>query len=147
MPTRVTSFRSGESIGCPCSSPMNDFGSNRSCCDGPPAINRKITRFTFGMQLGIRAADGLLAARTMSASASPPNPQAADRSIWRREIGNVSFILRCPLGGMIFVEESLRDSSPVSPPSCGATRPQRELRSNSVTKELRIGASVVNSFA
>ena len=85
VPTCVTSFRSGESIFCPCLSRMNVSDRTGPCCDGPPAMKRKITRFAFGMMPGMRAADGLLAARTMSASASPPNPQAADRSIWRRE--------------------------------------------------------------
>ena len=63
---------------------MKGFGSNKSCCEGPPAMKRKMTRFALGIMPEMRAASGFDAARTMSCSASAPKPQAVRWSHWRR---------------------------------------------------------------
>ena len=89
-PTVTSRPSTGGEIFSPCFFRINSFGSNRSGCEGPPAINRKMTRLARGAKCGSRTASGFDAATatllSMCCRASPPNPQA-DACRNRRRFG------------------------------------------------------------
>ena len=66
----------------------NGFGSNRSTCEGPPCMKRKITRLARGAKCGLRGASGPSASARAELvlssrwdNARPPKPTHQD---WRR---------------------------------------------------------------
>src|SRR5688572_30830336 len=74
---------------CPLYFANAGFGSNVSTCEGPPDINKKITRFAFAGKCGSFTVNGLLEPAKASAPnkfANPniPNPFAKVPSIRRR---------------------------------------------------------------
>jgi hypothetical protein len=92
--------------GLPAYSASLGLGSNRSMCDGPPDMNRKMIRLALGVNIAGRTASGLLpkvpyppppaaalasappatkSSASSPASPSMPNPFANRRSICRRE--------------------------------------------------------------
>ncbi len=91
--------------GWPCSAMSRGLGSNVSTCDGPPSMNRKITRLARAAKCGGRTASGLRDALSTSAasvllvspahpwakaaSATAPKPAPLRASISRREIGTL----------------------------------------------------------
>src|SRR5262249_21058640 len=91
-PLRTPGMFSGGSLPSCVVSP--GLGSNVSTCDGPPFMNRKMTRFAFGVKCPARGASGLLAARAVlsvartPASPRRPNPAPMPRSMSRREIAD-----------------------------------------------------------
>src|SRR5262245_46825916 len=84
--------------GFPLSACSRGLGSNVSTCDGPPAINRKITRLACGVKCGGFTDNGDAAPNTSAAAwaanssankpANPsiPNPLAKCPKAWRRDI-------------------------------------------------------------
>ena len=88
-PTRsCPSSPTGDAIAWPWCLVMYSLGANKSPCDGPPAKNRKITRFARGRTCAWRAAKGPLAACErrciIPPNATLPKPQAVSRSSSRR---------------------------------------------------------------
>src|SRR6185437_5546920 len=53
------------------------LGSNVSTCEGPPFINRKMTRLARGVKWGALGASGLLAPLVAACSEEPSNPSPA----------------------------------------------------------------------
>src|SRR5437660_8848528 len=83
--------------GLPLSSARRGFGSNVSTCDGPPDMNRKMTRFAFAGDGGGLTVSGfdfpsantqpIKSSDNNPARPSIPNPLANRRNIWRRFSG------------------------------------------------------------
>ena len=67
-------FQTG--IGLPCHRASSGFGSNKSTCDGPPYMKRKITDFAFGAKCGARGSSGFVDFRTPSAASNDRKPSA-----------------------------------------------------------------------
>src|SRR5262249_43588308 len=81
---------------CPSSLASIGLGSNVSTCDGPPFMNRKMSRLARGAKCGARGARGLLAFRDDSIAIRPasaktvarpraPNPPPIRQSTSRRD--------------------------------------------------------------
>ena len=76
----------------PCRRVSSGLGSKVSTCDGPPDMNRKMTRFAFGSKCGFLGASGSTgfssasnpSSPSIAASASAPNPHPALRRKARR---------------------------------------------------------------
>jgi hypothetical protein len=56
------------------------FGSKVSTCDGPPCMNRKMTRFAFGLKCGGRTASGFFGSTGVSAAAADTPSRSARAS-------------------------------------------------------------------
>src|SRR4051794_30621332 len=103
-------------MGCPSYLVKAGFGSKLSTCDKPPFMNRKMTRFAFGLKLGLSISQGagptVLAALaidpTRLAKPSMPKPPPIRQSASRRVTGCPGLeCRRIGIGGFSFMNRSL----------------------------------------
>src|SRR5882757_2776022 len=104
-----SNFGFSKGRGFPLSFASRGFGSNKSTCDGPPDMNRKIIRFAFAGYGGGLTVSGLSPTKTLEtissannpASPSMPNPLANRRNICRRFNGACQPKLECGLSMIV----------------------------------------------
>src|SRR5262245_40728163 len=110
--------------GLPSSLASCGLGSNRSRWLGAPAMNRWMTRFTFGAKCGFRGASGFVsgrAARAVQASVSSParailpSPTPQSWKKCRRVMASAGFMVSSPGDRLVEVEQGPRQGRPGRP--------------------------------
>src|ERR1700722_9536130 len=113
-----SSFGFSNGNGLPMSFVSRGFGANKTTCDGPPDMNRKIMRFAlaaYGGGLTSRGVAVALSAKTvetMSSASNParpsmPKPLANRRNICRRLTGVCQPLLECELNTLGILPQTI----------------------------------------